>query len=55
MHSSVRNACLALSALSSLVLAGCGSDSATGLKPFTGPALSVLGKGNMTARFMAEV
>jgi hypothetical protein len=55
MHNSVRNACLALSALSSFVLAGCGSDSATGLQPFTGPALSVLGKGNMTARYMAEV
>lgn len=36
------------------VLAACG-DSATGLRPFTGPALSSLGRGDMTARYMAEV
>ena len=55
MYRSVRNTCLAISALSSFVLAGCGSDSATGLQPFTGSALSVIGKGGMTARYMAEV
>jgi len=36
-------------------LAACGSDSPTGLRVFTGPALSVLGRGDMTARHMAEV
>jgi hypothetical protein len=38
-----------------VALAGCGSDSATGTKPFTGPALSVVGHGDMTARYMAEL
>jgi len=55
---SARRACrtsFAGLALTSVVLSGCGSDSATGLRPFTGPALSVVGKGSMTARYMAEV
>lgn len=52
MNSFVRNVSLALTAT---VLTACGSDSATGVKPFTGPALSSLGRGNMTTRFMAEV
>ena len=56
MHSFVRKAASALSlALSSIVAVGCGSDSATGLQPFTGPALSVVGQGQMTERYMAEV
>ena len=38
-----------------IAAAACGSDSPAGLQPFTGPALSVLGRGDMTARFMAEV
>jgi len=39
-----------------LSFAGCGgSDSATGVRPFTGPALSVLGRGDMTSRYMAEL
>ena len=33
----------------------CGSDAPTGVKPFSGPALSTIGKGEMTARYMAEV
>ena len=37
------------------LLAGCSSDSPTAVKPFTGPALSVLGRGDMNARYMAEV
>jgi hypothetical protein len=37
------------------MLAGCGSDSSTGLAPFSGPALSSVGRGDMTARYMAEV
>jgi len=36
-------------------IAGCDSDSSTGLQPFTGPALSIIGRGDMTARHMAEV
>jgi hypothetical protein len=52
MHSSVRIAALAFT---SVVIAACGSDSATGLEPFTGPALSVVGHGEMRARYMAEV
>jgi hypothetical protein len=51
----VRSTSFAGLALSTVVLSGCGSDSATGLQPFTGPALSVVGKGSMTARYMAEV
>ena len=42
-------------ALAGALLAACGSDSATGLKPFDGPALSVVGHGDMNARYMAEV
>ena len=53
MHRFVRTASPSLVALS-LALTGC-SDSATGLKPFSGPALSVIGQGEMTARYMAEV
>ena len=52
MHVSVRIAALAFA---SIVGAACGSDSATGLGPFTGPALSVVGRGQMTSRYMAEV
>ena len=52
MNSFVRTAALALT---SAAVAGCGSDSATGLEPFTGPALSVIGHGVMTSRYMAEV
>lgn len=52
MHSFVRRAAPAL--LLSLTSAAC-SDSATGLKPFTGTPLSVVGRGEMTARYMAEV
>jgi hypothetical protein len=52
----VRRGCHASLVLTVMVcLSGCGADSATGLQPFTGPALSVIGKGNMTARYMAEV
>jgi len=42
-------------ALTAVVISGCDSDSATGLQPFTGTGLSVVGKGSMTARYMAEV
>jgi len=52
MHFSVRIVALAFA---SIIGAGCGSDSATGLGPFTGPALSVVGRGQMTSRYMAEV
>ena len=45
----------ALLVLLSASVAGCGSDPATAPKPFTGPALSNIGRGNMTARYMAEV
>ena len=41
--------------LATVALSGCDSDSATGLQPFTGTGLSVVGKGSMTARYMAEV
>jgi hypothetical protein len=37
------------------LLTGCSTDSATGVRPFTGPALSVVGHGEMTRRYMAEV
>ncbi|HUQ81423.1 MAG TPA: hypothetical protein VM076_09810 [Gemmatimonadaceae bacterium] len=53
MHRFVLTASPALVALS-LALTAC-SDSATGLKPFSGPPLSVIGQGEMTARYMAEV
>ena len=36
-------------------LAGCGSDSPTTVKPFTGPSLSVIGHGQTTARYTAEL
>src|SRR5215207_6276412 len=55
MPRSVRPLTFALAAFSSLALAACRSDSSTGLEPFKGPALSVIGKGDMTARYMAEV
>src|SRR4029453_18570862 len=48
-----RRVLLAVSGLSALI--GCHSDSPTSVKPFGGPALSVLGRGYMTARYMAEV
>lgn len=41
--------------LAAVAFAGCDSDSSTGLTPFTGPALSSIGRGDMTQRFMAEV
>ena len=37
------------------LLTACSTDSATGVRPFTGPALSVVGHGEMTRRYMAEV
>lgn len=49
-----RLARLAVPALATLV-AACGSDSSTGTGPFSGPALSSVGRGDMTARYMAEV
>lgn len=52
MHRFVRNVALAFTTIG---VAACGSDSATGVEPFTGPALSVVGRGQMTARYMAEV
>ena len=51
LASSVRLSLLPLAAL----IAACGSDSATGVKPFSGPALSTIGRGPMNARYMAEV
>src|SRR5512144_749153 len=51
LASSVRLSLLPLAAL----IAACGSDSATGVKPFSGPALSTIGRGTMSARYMAEV
>jgi hypothetical protein len=50
-----RSARIATVAVTAFTLTACGSDSATGLRPFAGPALSVVGHGNMTARFTAEV
>jgi hypothetical protein len=52
---SVRVMRTSLLALAAAALGACGSDSATSTAPFTGPALSSVGRGNMTARFMAEV
>jgi hypothetical protein len=52
MPNFVRTAALALT---TVAVTACGSDSATGLTPFTGPALSVIGRGEMTTRYMAEV
>ena len=37
------------------LVAGCSSDSPTAVKPFAGPALSTIGRGSMTARYMAEL
>jgi hypothetical protein len=37
------------------VLGGCGSDSPTGTQPFTGTPLSVIGHGQTTARYTAEL
>ena len=45
----------ALANITALLVSACGSDSATGVKPFTGPALSTVGRGAMNARYMAEV
>jgi len=36
-------------------LTGCGSDSPTAAKPFTGPSLSVIGHGQTTVRYTAEL
>jgi hypothetical protein len=36
-------------------LTGCGSDSPTAAKPFTGPSLSTIGHGKTTARYTAEL
>src|SRR5689334_14622183 len=44
-----------VAAVASALVAGCGSDSSTGVRPFAGPALSVVGRGDMTARYMAEI
>src|SRR6185295_8837906 len=51
----VRRCWYSFIALGAMVVAGCNSDSATSLKPFSAPALSSLGRGDMTARYMAEV
>ena len=50
-----RNASFVLASVGSVALAACGSDPATGLQPFTGPALSVIGRGDMTTRYVGEV
>ena len=42
-------------ALAAGLVSGCDSDSSNGPTPFTGPALSIIGRGDMTDRFMAEV
>ncbi len=42
-------------ALTVALVAACDSDSSNGPTPFTGPALSIIGRGDMTDRFMAEV
>ena len=42
-------------AIAVAALSACDSDSTSAPAPFTGPALSSLGRGNMNARFMAEV
>jgi hypothetical protein len=36
-------------------LGGCSSDSATGTKPFTGTPLSIIGHGQTTVRYTAEL
>jgi hypothetical protein len=41
--------------LTAATLSACGSDSSSGPTPFTGAALSNVGRGDMTARYMAEV
>src|SRR5690242_2882966 len=41
--------------LAGSALIGCSSDSPTSPKPFSGPALPVVGRGDMNARYMAEV
>ena len=46
---------LCLVSVAVVVAGACGSDSATSVRPFAGPALSTVGRGGMTARFMAEV
>lgn len=42
-------------AIAAGALSACDSDSTNAPAPFTGPALASLGRGNMNARFMAEV
>jgi hypothetical protein len=54
MQRLVRTALFAVGLASGVTLTGC-SDSATGLQPFTGPPLSVIGHGELTSRYMAEV
>jgi hypothetical protein len=46
---------ISLAFAATITLAGCSSDSATAVKPFSGPALSVVGRGDMNQRYMAEV
>ena len=44
-----------LATLFAAALAGCGSDSPTAAKPFTGASLSVIGHGETTVRYTAEL
>ena len=44
-----------LVALCAATLAGCGSDSPTAVKPFTGASLSAIGHGETTVRYTAEL
>ena len=44
-----------VASLAVLGIAACSSDSPTAVKPFDGPALSVVGRGSTTARYTAEV
>src|ERR687890_1743114 len=46
--------CAALAAMAGATSA-CSSDSPSGVKPFTGPALSVIGHGETSVRYTAEV
>src|SRR3954462_1463128 len=52
---SVRTMRLSLLTLGAGMLAACSSDSSNGPAPFAGTALSSVGRGNMTARYMGEV
>jgi len=47
--------CGSASILLAAVFGGCSSDSATGTKPFTGTPLSIIGHGQTTARYTAEL